>query len=481
MKKSSTVANVLIIDDDKMLCEMLSYQLTELGHKVSSALTMKDGFKKASTELFDIIYLDVRLPDGNGLNILPEIQAVRSSPEVIIMTGTGDHDGAELAIKNGAWDYIEKPSSLDDMILPFIRALQFREIKLNNKSLNVLKKDGIIDNSPQMKACIDLIAQAARSDANVLICGETGTGKELLARMIHHNSRRADNNFVIVDCAALTETLVESILFGYEKGAYTGAERSHEGLIRQADKGTLFLDEVGELPLSMQKSFLRVLQEHRFRPLGSKYEIESDFRIIAATNRNLDYMVNQENFRCDLLYRLRSFNIEVPPLRNRKEDISDLALYQVARLCKHYGKKNSVLTPEFLAALTLYDWPGNVRELISSLDRALAAAGNSPTLFIKHLPTYVRVKITQSTIGSKGYEGLKNSGEDAHINLPKFREFRKATITKEEKQYFEKLMTLSGGNIKNACTISGLSQSRLYELLKKHYILNTGDKILSES
>lgn len=463
------MANVLIIDDDKMLCEALSYQLRKLGHEVAYVLTMEEGFKRASDGLFDVIYLDVGLPDGNGLDILPMMQAVRSSPEVIIMTGSGDPDGAELAIRSGAWDYIEKPSSINVMVLPLVRALQYREIKMSKKPVIALKREGIIGKSPQMKTCLDYVAQAASSDANVLISGETGTGKELLAWAIHHNSSRADKNYVIVDCASLTDTLVESMLFGYEKGAYTGAERAHEGLIKQADKGTLFLDEVGELPFLIQKSFLRVLQERRFRPLGSKQEIISDFRLLAATNRNLDHMAGQGQFRSDLLFRLRSISIEVPPLKNRTGDIPELAMYHLSGLCKRYGMQTRGFSPEFLEALVLYDWPGNVRELFNTIDRALAAAGNESTLFARHLPTNVRIKITQAAFGKKP-EVMENSVENADTDLSQFQDFRKATIAKAEKQYLENLMSCSGRNIKNACRISGLSQSRLYELLKKYEI-----------
>ncbi|HVO67641.1 MAG TPA: sigma-54 dependent transcriptional regulator [Syntrophales bacterium] len=463
------MANILVIDDDKLLSEALSDQLTTLGHEVAYELTMDEGFKKASDGLFDVIFLDVRLPDGNGLDILPMIQSVRSSPEVIIMTGSGDPDGAELAIKSGAWDYIEKPSSIDVMVLPLVRALQYREIKMSKKPVIALKREGIIGNSPQMKTCLDYVAQAASTDANVLISGETGTGKELLAWAIHHNSQRSERCFVVVDCAALTETLVESMLFGYQKGAYTGAEKAHDGLIKQADNGTLFLDEVGELPFSIQKSFLRVLQERRFRPLGSKNEVESNFRLVAATNRNLDQMVERGHFRSDLLFRLRSISIEVPPLRTRLGDIPELAMYHLTGLCKRYGIETRGFSPEFLETLLLHDWPGNVRELFNTLDRAVAAAGSDATLFMRHLPTNIRIKIAQAAI-SKKHESIEDQFDSATGNLPLFQDFRKEAVSNMEQQYLRNLMLSSGRNIKHACQISGLSQSRLYELLKKYEI-----------
>ena len=275
------MANVLIIDDDRAMCDMLSGRMRDMGHNATYALTLKAGLKQAFSESFDVVFLDVGMPDGNGLEALPKIRETPSSPEVIIITGAGSPDGAELAIKNGAWDYIEKPLSISAMSLPLIRALQYREDTRTLGSPVALDREGIVGNSPPMKACFDLMAQASASDANVLITGETGTGKELFAAAIHKNSPRAEKSFVVVDCATLPETLVESMLFGHEKGAFTGADKAKDGLIKQADGGTLFLDEVGELPLSVQKAFLRVLQERRFRPLGGKREIESDFRLVS--------------------------------------------------------------------------------------------------------------------------------------------------------------------------------------------------------
>ena len=310
------------------------------GFDIQSAYTLQEGLKRVQSGAFDVVFLDVNLPDGNGLDILADIREAASSPEVIILTGQGTADGAELAIRSGVWDYIQKPSSIHVMMLPLLRALQYREEKLKGKSPVSLKLEGIIGSSPKMKACYDLISQAAVADVNVLITGETGTGKELFARAVHMNSARSGRNFVVVDCAALQDTLKESTLFGYEKGAFTGADQSREGLIKQADGGTLFLDEIGELPLPMQKSFLRVLQERHFRPLGSIKEIKSNFRLIAATNRNLENLVHSGRFREDLLFRLRTLTIMLPPLREHPEDIADIALYHIARICKRSGYRD---------------------------------------------------------------------------------------------------------------------------------------------
>ncbi|RLA87515.1 MAG: sigma-54-dependent Fis family transcriptional regulator [Deltaproteobacteria bacterium] len=459
------MAKILIIDDDKMVCDTLSQAVKGMGHEAEYALTLGEGMEKATSGHYDVVFLDVRLPDGSGLEALPRIRELPLSPEVIIITGYGDPSGAELAIKSGAWDYMEKPLSLKVITFSLMRALQYRDAKKGKRSPLALKLEGIVGSSPKMKVCYELLAQAAGSDANVLITGETGTGKELFARAIHNNSSRAKKSFVVIDCTALPATLVESMLFGYEKGAFTGADRSQDGLIKEADGGTLFLDEVGELPLSLQKPFLRVLQEKTFRPIGSKKEIRSDFRLIAATNRDLDKMVEAGRFRKDLLYRLRSFIIEIPPLREHIEDVKELAIYHMAKLCEHYGVKNKGFSPDFFDALMAYDWPGNVRELINALEWALTVAINEPILFPEHLPTYIRIQLMRTKATNEDL-GMEEPTGRPRKELPTLKEFRK----KMDRQYLKDLLSLTQGDIKEACRISGLSRSRLYALLKEHQL-----------
>ena len=453
------MARVLIIDDDELICEMLSFMVEDMGHSASSATTLKTGFEKASSENFDVIFLDIKMPDGSGLHLLPRIRELPLHPEVIIITGSGDADGAELAIKNGAWDYIQKSSSTKEMLLPFVRALQYREEKNARKPPTALKLNGVIGKSPSMNVCLDLLAQAAQSEVNVLLTGETGTGKEVFARAIHENSMRAENNFVVVDCTALPATLVESVLFGHEKGAFTGADRAQVGLVRQAHAGTLFLDEIGELPLAVQKAFLRVLQEHRFRPVGAKREIESNFRLIAATNRNLEKMVQDGMFRSDLLFRVRTDAIELPPLSARKGDIKELAMYHMARVCERYQIGTKGFSPEFFDALMAYEWPGNVRELVNAMERAISDAYHEPTLFPKHLPLDLRVKLARSSVKKEAIPTAEGV-----VPLGSLAECRHAA----EGRYLRDLMFQTKGKIKEACRISGLSRSRLYVLLKEH-------------
>ena len=412
--------------------------------------------------------LDVQLPDGNGLEALPAIRTREHSPEVIIITGVGDCSGAELAIKSGAWDYIEKPSSVHNMSLPLVRALQYREgIKAakSRGSVKALNRDGIIGESPKLRELFDVLAQVAESDINVLITGETGTGKELFAHAIHRNSVRAEKPFVVLDCSTLPEALVESLLFGHAKGAFTGADRARTGLIRQADGGTLFLDEVGELPLSIQKAFLRVLEERRFRPVGDGCEVESNFRLVAATNRNLQTMTNSGLFREDLLFRLKSFTIELPPLRERPGDIRELVMHFISKFCDSRGIGLKGFCPEFMDVLAAYHWPGNVRELFRVLERALAAARYEPTLYPKHLPDEIRIHSARTSLG-RAVPNPKGAppGMDRSAGIPTLRDFREEM----DRKYLQDLMGRTHGDIREACRKSGLSRSRFYELLKYH-------------
>ncbi len=466
------MASILIIDDDHKVCNMLSDLLNQMEHNTVCRHTLGTGLKEIFSNPYDLVLLDVNLPDGNGLDIVPEIRKAPASPEVIVMTGYGDEDGAETAIKSGSWSYILKTDSPQKILLPLKLVLQYREALKKARILTVaLNLDGIVGSSSKMKSCFDLLAQATSSDANVLVTGETGTGKELFALAIHNNSKRMGNNFVIVDCASLPETLVESALFGHKKGAFTSADREHEGMILQAHKGTLFLDEVGELPYSIQKVFLRVLQEHQFRPVGSQKEVKSDFRLIAATNRSLDHRVKTGQFRRDLLYRLQTLIINLPSLRERPEDIEQIALYHVAELCNAHKLEKKVLSPDVIDVLSNYSWPGNVRELVKTLEAAITAASQTDILFQKHLPEYIRVHAAKSAV-RKFLPSKSMSEKQAVAPVPakSLKEFRKAAVAESEMGYLKELVILTRGDTKEACRISGLSRSRFYSLIKAYNI-----------
>ncbi|MEE8435303.1 MAG: sigma-54 dependent transcriptional regulator [bacterium] len=467
------MANVLLIDDNEEVCKSMTAIIEHLGLEAESAYTLEAGWDAASTGTFDVVFLDVRMPDGDGLSMLPRIREIPDAPEVIIMTGFGEPDGAELAIKNGAWDYIEKPSSHEQLILALSRAVQFREGRQTRKPPVALKREGIIGESRQMSVCFDRLAETAATDANVLITGETGTGKERFAWAVHQNSSRADKPFVIVDCAALPESLAESVLFGHEKGAYTGADKARSGLIKQAHRGTLFLDEVGELSVGLQKSFLRVLDTHRYITLGGQHESESDFRLVAATNRDLDEMVRLGQFREDLLFRLRSLFIELPPLRKHPDDIKELVVFYLNEICERHQKATKGFTPEFFAMLAAYHWPGNVRELVHCMEMTYATAQQDTVLMTWHLPTHIRVQAAKKALSTKKdkvHAKDPRPGNSSLEAIPSWSDFK----TENERRYLKELIGLTGWDVRKASRIASLSRPRLYELLHKHGISRPG-------
>ena len=479
------MANVLIIDDDLGMGGMLAELVNSVDHHAEHVTTLQAGVQQALEGSFDVIFLDVRMPDGCGLDAIDQLLGVEFPPEIIVITGQGDSSDAELAITKGAWDYIQKPLSPKRIIQPLNRILKYRDgLRSISRHEPRLDREEIVGTSTVIRECLDAVAKSAHSSANVLITGETGTGKELFARAIHNNSERRDRNFIVIDCAALPETLAESALFGHEKGAFTGADRTARGLISLADGGTLFLDEVGEMNLNLQKVFLRVLQEHKYRPVGSKTERSSDFRLIAATNRNPVWMVQNSLFREDLLYRLNSIPLTLPPLRERKEDIEPLTNRFISRVCRSLHCEPKDFSPEFIETLQNYDWPGNVRQLLNTVESAVSEALYEPTLFSKHLPREIRIKAVTSTIrqpetnAAEPVRPEREARSPADTNelspLPTFKEHRRMVLQQAEKAYLKKLMKATRGDIRKSCIISGLGRTRLYTLLKEHDIDRMG-------
>ena len=479
------MANVLIIDDDVEIGSMLTDLVTSVNHYAEYVTTLKAGVERAMAGHFDVVFLDVRMPDGCGLDVIPQILSVELPPEIIVITGQGDSADAETAIKTGAWDYIQKPLSPKRIIQPLNRILEYRDgIRSISRPDTHLQREEIVGNSIAIKECLTAVAKAANSNANVLITGETGTGKELFARAIHDNSDRRDKNFIVIDCAALPETLAESALFGHEKGAFTGADRTARGLISLADGGTLFLDEVGEMNLSLQKVFLRVLQERKFRPVGSKTELSSNFRLIAATNRNPAEMVKEILFREDLLYRLNAIPIKLPPLRERIEDIEQLAARFIKRVCLSLSCEPKDYSREFINTLQNYDWPGNIRQLVNTIEAAVSEAFYEPTLFAKHLPHEIRIKALTSTIKQPKSHSEQEDGPEVTVQppaakdpaskLPTFKDYRRTVLQQAERAYLKRLMKSTHGNIKKSCAISGLGRTRLYTLLKENDVDRMG-------
>jgi two-component system, NtrC family, response regulator len=468
--KNTVQARILVIDDDEGMCYTLTRMVEEEGHEAHSVHTLEKGLEMIRSGRYDVVFLDVRLPDGSGIQAIPRVQTIPCPPEIIIVTGYGDKDGAKTALKSGVWDYIEKPARIDALRLSLKRALQYRRQNINLRDPLSIERGGIVGSSSKLAMCLVLMAHAAQSDASVLICGKTGTGKELFARAIHNNSVRADKPFVVVDCTSLTRNLTESILFGHTRGAFTGADTANHGLIRKADGGTLFLDEVGELPPNIQKNFLRVLQEKRFLPVGAQEEQSSNFRLVSATNCDLDAEVEAGRFRQDLLYRLRSIMIELPPLRDRKKDIREIVRHQVEIIRHRLGLPPKEISDEFFETLDAYNWPGNVRELINAVDHALAMEPTCPTLYPKHLPEHIRMH----TIGGKQneleeiYGDIFSSAAGPEGGFPPLKHYRRSAIESIESWYISKLMPHCGGDIDKACDISGLKRARLYQLIKKY-------------
>lgn len=469
------MAKLLIIDDDEGICHILTRTAQRMGHEALSCGSIAEGERILQQKVFDVILLDVYLPDGNGIDSIESFAAHSGHPEIVIITGLGASDDAERAIQCGAWDYIEK-SSPRRMSQSLEQVLHYREERLAARQQQVpeLDREGIVGESPRMKVCLNALADISPGEANVIITGETGTGKEAFARAVHRNSARRSGPFIVVDCASLPDTLAESILFGHVRGAFTGAAHDSEGLIREADGGTLFLDEIGELPLAMQATFLRVLQQKTFRPVGSGAEVSSDFRLVAATNRDLDAMTQRGEFRSDLLFRLRGAHLALPPLRERPEDILPITNHYIEACCTKRGIENKTPSHSFLDILQEYSWPGNVRELVNAVDYAVNAAFFEQTLYQAHLPRELRARVLGRRV--KPAESEVSDSIPLPDSLPPLAEHRKAVLQKAERHYLEQLILLTGNDLQAACDMSGLSQSRLYTLLRELNIPSPGWK-----
>ncbi len=473
---------VLIIDNDLEIFDLLSQYRGVLALRINYAATLKEGLEKKQSDCYQVILIRDILPDGDSCYIVQEFQYDDVPPEVIIFTDKGDLKQAEIALKNGVWDYVVA-SSLKKILPELLqRALRYHQRKTDYDQLpqhqfrDKLKHHGIIGHSSLIQKSINFAAKIAPSDSNVLITGETGTGKELFARVIHNLSSRASKNMTIVDCAALPTSLVESILFGHAKGSFTGAEKKQPGIIKQSDGGTLFLDEVGEMPLEIQKKFLRVLQERRYLPVGGNVETTSNFRLIAATNKDLQAMVDKGLFRKDLLFRIKTFQLELPPLRMRARDITELAYFYRDDFCRRNKTKKKKLSSEFVMLLLKYDWPGNVRELFQAIEYAIASAQDSTILYAKHLPLNIRIQITRKIIKQVAPDRMDNRINDSDgigvQEMPTLKDARDKAIAEQEKNYLTKLLVLSDRNIRKCCETSGLSRSRFYDLLKKYQLPN---------
>lgn len=374
------MAYILIVEDDIDLGQVLLRQLREIGHDVELVGDAEAAIGRTNRYIYDLILTDLKLPGMDGIELLKKIKASNSTTMVIVMTGYASVDTAVVAMKTGAKDFIQKPFSLEDLIRKIDDALAIRRLKnevdyLRHRQTDIIyRTSDIIGVSRELKHVLNMVTKVAGSDSTVLITGETGVGKGLIAGAIHHNSPRSGNNFVQVNCAALPQNLLESELFGHEKGAFTGAVKLRIGRFEQANMGTIFLDEIGDMDLSLQAKVLRVLEDREFERLGGNRTIKVNVRVIAATNKDIGSLVRDGSFREDLYYRINVFNIHIPPIRVRKDDIEPLVHYFIKKYSLEFNKSVSNISPAALNIMMRYDWPGNVREIRNCIERAVLLA-----------------------------------------------------------------------------------------------------------
>ncbi|MBI3047846.1 MAG: sigma-54-dependent Fis family transcriptional regulator [Acidobacteria bacterium] len=373
------MGRILIADDHDSLRRGLAQALAGASHDVEEAPNGNAAIEKLHEGYFDVVVSDLKMGGSSGLDVLKTAKTLHPSCAVILMTAFGSVSTAVEAMKAGAFDYVQKPFEIEEMEVKIEKALEMRRMQhqidyLRHAQGDIYDFERIIGSSGALEKVLGVVRKVARSNTTVLVRGETGTGKELIAGAVHHNSHRASRNFVKVNCAALQENLLESELFGHEKGAFTGADKQRIGRFEQADGGTLFLDEIGDMSANTQAKILRVLQEHEFERLGGTRTIKVDVRLIAATNRDLMTMVESGHFREDLFYRLNVVTVEMPPLRERKEDIAALANFFIRRFSGELKKKIESLEPDALKLLMRYHWPGNIRELENAIERAMLLA-----------------------------------------------------------------------------------------------------------
>jgi len=448
MNKAS--AHLLVVDDDPVTIDLLHEVLSKEGHDVSTALSGEEAIAQAVGHFFDIVITDVRMGEKDGMEVLRFFKRNAPDTTVIMITAFGSIETAIEAIREGAYDYISKPFKLDEIKFTIQRALEQRRLVQENKHyrrelLDKYQFKNVIGRTPQMFQVYKTIAKVADTKSTVLLCGERGTGKELIARSIHYNSQRNNRTFIPVDCASLVETLIESELFGHVRGAFTGASSAKKGLFEEAEGGTLFLDEVGNLNLSMQSKLLRFLQEHEIKRVGGTESIKVDVRIIAATNQPLEPLIKSGKFREDLFDRLNVVTITLPPLRERKEDIPFLANHFLQKFSEENHKNISHLSPEALEILNRYSWPGNVRELEHTVERAVIFSIH-PMILPEDLPR----KLFEET-------------KAPEILIPE----KPLSLRELEKRYALKVLQETGGNKKKASEILGIDRVTLYRILEK--------------
>jgi DNA-binding NtrC family response regulator len=451
---------ILFADDEAHLRDLMQMELPRLGHEVTVCADGASAIRSLEKGSYDVALLDVRMPGLTGIEVLGKIRQLSPETQVVILTGHATVDTAVQALRLGAFDYLTKPCKWAELEVILNRVAERRDLSNKATALETRLKAAegtptLIGETPSMLAVRRLIETIAPTDASVMILGETGTGKELIARNLHDKSRRANHSFIPVNCGALPENLVESELFGHRKGSFTGADTNRKGLFEVANGGTLFLDEVGELDKSVQVKLLRFLESGEIRRVGENDPFRVDVRVLCATNRDLREMIEAEQFREDLFFRINTFEIHLPPLRERKADIAPLARHMLTRYASRRGGPEAVLSPEAIAALTAHDWPGNIRELANAIERAMILAGSGP-IGIEHLPTQAPARRSSATAPSPAVAG-------PHFQIPE----GSPTLRDIEMKYIQVILEKHNGNKPAASRELGISLKTLYNKINQ--------------
>ena len=458
------MASVLVCDDVRSICEMLEITLRKDGHRVETVNSGDAAKRKLESALYDVVVTDIRMPNTDGIEVLRHARKVAPDSAVILITAVEDYDSAIQALKAGAFDYIHKgPGLVEELKVSITNATEVLGLRRQNQvfrrdaaSRNSL--DNIIGHSQPLEKLKQTIRTIAPTGSTVVVHGESGTGKELVARAIHTCSPRFNELFVSINCGAFPETLLESELFGYVKGAFTGASQNKQGLFESANGGTIFLDEISEMSVAMQVKLLRVLQERTVRPVGGTVESPIDVRVIAATNKNLENMVADGAFREDLYYRLSVIPIEVPPLRERNEDVVLLANYFLKRYAPAAGKDITKISPDSLRAFSGYDWPGNVRQLENTIERAVALEGSN-VLHVEVPVERTKSRAAASAGGNHGFDGVSVPSEGIDME---------GYVADLERSMLQSALARSGGVQTRAAELLKLSYRSFRHLMKKY-------------
>ncbi|MGA9773518.1 MAG: sigma-54 dependent transcriptional regulator [Blastocatellia bacterium] len=448
-------ARILIVDDESNITGALELILSEAGYEIKTASSVAQAITLLREFIFDLVFTDLRLPDASGIDLLSQVKKDHPETEVVLMTAHGSLDVTIEAIKKGAYYYLEKPFTPDQVLMLIRRTLEFAAVRQENQNLKrVIKSEseafGMIGRNQSMRQIYETIRATAPSEASVLIEGESGTGKELIATAFHLQSNRSDGPFVRINCAAIPRDLIESELFGYKKGAFTGADRDKRGLIEAAAGGTLLLDEVAEMPAHLQTKLLRVLQERSIRRLGSEQEIQVNFRLVASTNRDTKEAMKEGVMREDLYFRISTIRIKVPPLRERLNDLVLLAEEFLQRYCTKYGRRIRGISQEALALLSRYEWPGNVRELESVIERAVLFC-QQDLITPEHLPEHLQT----------------SRASHFKCEIPPY-----LTLEEIEREAIKQTLERTANNVKKTAQILNLHRPTLYRKLKKFGIKN---------